>query len=43
LREKFSIVFLADIASVNRESEVGYKNHRRFLEKEETDVIFVRN
>lgn len=42
LKAKFPTVFLGDVADVKRGTEVGSKNYKRFLEKKETDIPFVR-
>lgn len=42
MREKFQIKKLEDVSTIKRGNEVGSKNYRDFMKKNETDVPFIR-
>jgi len=42
IRKKFRTVKLGEIANIRRGDEVGSKNYRRYVEKDNSDVPFIR-
>lgn len=42
IKEKFDVINLGEIASIKKGDEVGSKNYKKYLEKGESDVPFIR-